>query len=231
LSETQKLLQTLIPFSEKLVEMSDSLSTLSKVFCGEDRAQTQRILREITGTEEAIDRDFEDIATRIMEVEFLNINPDYLLDVAKHLDLISDLLERTALLFEYLGEFRDTEVMELLTTPTAEINQITRGFVSCLKAISTDRKEVERICAEISEREKVVDGVRERFNAFAIQKMGLSEYRIWLKDIFGHLDQIADLSRDLSITFRVIASKLERQRLLNVKGSPKSPDRKKLAAL
>jgi CrcB protein len=50
-----------------------------------------------------------------------------------------------------------------------------------------------------------------------IRKMGASEYRIWLKALFGYLDQIADLSRDVAITFRVIASKLERQRLLNVK--------------
>jgi hypothetical protein len=68
----------------------------------------------------------------------------------------------------------------------------------------------------ISDRERVLDRIREQFNSLAV-KMGVSEYRIWLKDIFAYLDQIGDLSRDLTITFRVIATKLERQRLLNVK--------------
>ncbi len=116
-----------------------------------------------------------------------------------------------------MNGFSDSEVFELVTTATAEINQITIGFVKCLSFISDDRQKVTELCEVISDREKALDTIRERFNSYAIQKMGATEHRIWLKDIFGYLDQIADLSREATITFRVIAFKLERQRALNVK--------------
>jgi len=217
LSETTKLLQILLALSEKLVKMSNLLSTLSKAMGTDDGGYVNRIAHEITEVEETVDAVFDHAAAQIMEVEFLNVNPDYLLDVAKHFDVISDLIERCALLFQYLKGFSDSEVSELITTATAEINQIGLEFVECLKVLSDDRQKVTELCEIISAREKTLDALRERFNSYAIQKMGATEHRIWLKDIFGYLDQIADLSRDVTITFRVIASKLERQRLLNVK--------------
>ena len=217
MSETKKLLQVLLSLSQKLVKMSNLLSTLSKAMGTNDDSYVNRIAHEISDVEETVDITFDDAAAQIMEVEFLNVNPDYLLDVAKRFDLISDLIERCALLFQYLKGFSDTEVSELVTTATAEIDQIGLEFVECLKVLSDDRQKVTELCGIISAREKTLDHIRERFNSYAIQKMGATEHRIWLKDIFGILDQIADLSRDVTITFRVIASKLERQRLLNVK--------------
>lgn len=216
MSETTNLLRTLQSLSEKLVEMSNLLSILSKRIETDD-AEAGRLAHEISKIEETVDSAFESIATEIMGVEFLNVNPDYLLDVAKHFDLISDLIERCALLFPYLPRISDDEVFELVTTATYEISQISIEFVECLKILSNDKQKVTEICETISEREKALDSIRERFNSYAIRTMGATEYRIWLKDLFGYLDQIADLSRDVTITFRVIASKLERQRLLNVK--------------
>jgi len=216
LSETTKLVNALQSLSEKLVQMSNLLSILSKTIETNEN-DTNRLAHEITMVEETVDMAFEKVASEIMEVEFLNVNPDYLLDVAKHFDLISDLIERCALLFRYLPRISDNEIFELITTATYEINQITIEFVECLKSLSGDKQKVTELCETISEREKTLDSIRERFNSYAIQKMGATEHRIWLKDLFGYLDQIADLSRDVTITFRVIASKLERQRLLNVK--------------
>ena len=217
MSETTKLVIALQSLSEKLVEMSNLLSVLSKTI-ETNETDANQLAHDVTRVEETVDVAFERVAAEIMEVDFLNINPDYLLDVAKHFDLISDLIERCALLFRYLLHISDDEVFELITTATYEINQIMIEFVECLKSLSHDKEKVTELCEKISEREKVLDGIRERFNSYAIQKMGATEYRIWLKDLFGYLDQIADLSRDVTITFRVIASKLERQRLLNVKG-------------
>ena len=221
MSETHRLLELLISMAEKLVRMTNLLSNLSRVFDQKEDV-SQAIVRDISDVEGLVDGNFEDVAVRIMEVEFLNVNPDYLLDIAKHFDSISDLVERAALLFQHLTGFSEPEIIELLTTATAEITQIMSGLVNCMQLLATDRPEVEKICEVISEREKVIDGVRERFNSSIMQKIETFEHRIWLKDIFSHLDQIADLSRDLTITMRVVASKLEKQRLLNVKKIGKS---------
>jgi len=202
--------------AEKMVTMTNLLSVLSKQL-GESGGETiEQRVRQIADIEEVIDKLFEDAATQTMEVEFLNVNPDYLLDVAKHFDLMSDLIERCALLFQYLNEFSNGDIFELLTTATAEINQIMLDCVKCITVLADDRAKTEELCEIISDRERVLDRIREQFNSLAV-KMGVSEYRIWLKDIFSYLDQIGDLSRDLTITFRVIATKLEKQRLLNVK--------------
>lgn len=218
MSQTTTLIKALESLSDKLVQMSNLLSKLSNA-TETNENETNRIAHQITLVEETVDVAFEQIAAEIMEVEFLNINPDYLLDVAKHFDWISDLIERCALLFPYIHHIREDEVFEHVTTATSELNQITVEFVECLRTMTNDRQKVTELCETISEREKVLDGIRERFNSYAIRKMGATDYRIWLKDLFSYLDQIADLSRDVTITFRVIASKLERQRLLNVKAA------------
>ena len=216
MSETRRLLVLLQSMAEKMVTMTNLLSVLSKQL-GESGGETiEQRVRQIADIEEVIDKLFEDAATQTMEVEFLNVNPDYLLDVAKHFDLMSDLIERCALLFQYLNEFSNGDIFELLTTATAEINQIMLDCVKCITVLADDRAKTEELCEIISDRERVLDRIREQFNSLAV-KMGVSEYRIWLKDIFSYLDQIGDLSRDLTITFRVIATKLEKQRLLNVK--------------
>jgi uncharacterized protein Yka (UPF0111/DUF47 family) len=202
--------------AEKLVTMTTQLSALSKQLGESDGKTLEQRVRQIADVEESVDKMFEDAATQTMEVEFLNVNPDYLLDVAKHFDLMSDLIERCVLLFQYLNGFSNGDIFELLTTATVEINQIMLDCVHCISVLADDRSKTEELCEMISDRERVVDRIREQFNSLAV-KMGVSEHRIWLKDIFSYLDQIGDLSRDLTITFRVIATKLERQRLLNVK--------------
>jgi len=218
LSESARILAVLQSMAEKMVTMTNLLSVLSKQLGESDTKTLEQRVRQIADVEESVDRVFEDAATQTMEVEFLNVNPDYLLDVAKHFDLISDLIERCALLFQYLNEFSNGDIFELLTTATAEINQIMLSCVHCISVLADDRSKTEELCEMISDRERVLDRIREQFNSLAV-KMGVSEYRIWLKDIFSYLDQIGDLSRDLTITFRVIATKLERQRLLNVKNT------------
>ena len=120
-----------------------------------DDSYVNRIAHEISDVEETVDITFDDAAAQIMEVEFLNVNPDYLLDVAKRFDLISDLIERCALLFQYLKGFSDTEVSELVTTATAEIDQIGLEFVECLKVLSDDRQKVTELCGIISAGEDV----------------------------------------------------------------------------
>ena len=219
MTETGRLLLALQTMAEKLVMMTALLSTLSRQLEQQnDGRGLEETIRRITDIEENMDKLFEDAATQIMEVEFLNVNPDYLLDVAKHFDLISDLIERAALLFQYLNGFFNADISELLTTATAEINAITLDCTKCMSLLADERVKVEELCETIVEREAVLDSIREEFNSLAA-KMGTSEHRIWLKDIFGHLDQIGDESRDLTITFRVIATKLEKQRILNIKKS------------
>ena len=217
MSETKRLIDSLVPLANKIVEMSRELSLVCRAVEAKDEEKTRRLVLGITKIEESADSIFESSATQIMNVEFLNINPESLLDIARNLDKVSDLIERTALLFQYVGKLDDPEVLELLSAAAAQVGEIALGFVACLESLAEDRSGVERICEVISEREKAVDGIRERFNFHAIQRMGISEYRIWLKDIFSYLDQIADLAREMTIPLRVVATKLERQRTLAIK--------------
>ncbi len=81
MSETNRLLQVLLSLAEKLVKMSNLLSVLSNAMEANDVSSVSRLAREITEIEETVDVVFDDVATQIMEVEFLNVNSDYLLDV------------------------------------------------------------------------------------------------------------------------------------------------------
>ncbi|MDG6994475.1 MAG: DUF47 family protein [Nitrososphaerota archaeon] len=217
MSETTKLIGSIIDLSKKVVDTSSTLVSICKSLETGNATETERLILQVTKTEEEADSIFEDVAERIMSVEFLNINPDYLLDIAKHIDQISDIIERAALLFQYLGKFSDQEVIELLTDAATQVNKMTTEFVTCLSTIESGDKKVKDICDVISEREKAVDAVREKFNSYAVRSTGILEQRIWLKDIFSQLDQIADLGRDLSITLRVVGIKLEKQRTLTLK--------------
>jgi uncharacterized protein Yka (UPF0111/DUF47 family) len=213
LTQTSKILDLLNALAETLVKMSDDLSQIAENVIREEPAPKIRALvLNVTKKEEAADSMFEQAATEIMAVEFLNVNPDHLLDIAKHIDQISDLIERAALLFQYLTKFEDEEIGELLTSCAQQVRQITYEFARCLRVLDENENEVERICLVINDREKAVDSIREKFNAYAITKMGLSEHRIWMKDIFGYMDEIADVARELTITVRVVAKKLEKQR-------------------
>lgn len=219
MSETTKLIDSITELASKVVDTSSKLASICKSLERENQKETQQLVLQVTKTEEEADAIFEDVAERIMSVEFLNVNPDYLLDIAKQIDQISDMIERAALLFQYLGNFTDPETIELLTDAATQVNKMTNELVGCLRIIESGSEKVREICDVISDREKAVDAVREKFNSYAAQKTWNSEQRIWLRDIFGLLDQIADVGRDLSITLRVVGIKLEKQRTLTLKHS------------
>jgi uncharacterized protein Yka (UPF0111/DUF47 family) len=185
----------------------------------ESSIKIKELVRLISKSEEKSDAIFESVAEKIMSVEFLNINPDYLLDVAKYLDEISDLLERAALHFQYLGKFSDPEITVLLVDASIQIQKITQEIVECLKRVGAGSGNVRDLCEILSEREKAIDALREEFNSRMVSGVASLEQKIWLKDIFGNFDRIADLGRDLSILFRVIGIKLDKQRTLTLKQS------------
>ena len=196
------------------------LVTLCKTLESTESAiKIEGLVRSISKSEEKSDGIFETVAERIMSVEFLNVNPDYLLDVAKYLDEISDLLERAALHFQYLEKFSDPEITVLLVDASIQIQKITTEIVECLKRIGAGSGNVRDLCEILSEREKAIDALREEFNSRMVSGETSLEQKIWLKDIFGNFDRIADLGRDLSIAFRVIGIKLDKQRTLTLKQS------------
>ena len=175
------------------------------------------LISRLSKSEEKTDSIFETTAERIMTVEFLDIEPDYLLDIAKYIDQISDLIERGALQFQYLGKFSALDLAELLVDAAIQVQKITLEVSECLARLRSARGGVREICDLLSEREKAVDALREEFNSHVVSGAATLEQKIWLKDIFGNLDQIADIGRDLSIVFRVVDVKLNRQRTLSLK--------------
>ncbi len=193
--------------------MSGLLARVTAAIESRDELRTRKILADIIAREDKADSLFEDVATRIMEADLASeAESDRLLGIAKNLDRISDLIGRTALLFNYLSSFSSSEMFELLGAGTAQVNLISSDLMSVLRFLDKDPRKVREICGRVSGREKVLDGLRGRFNSYAIQKMGKSEYRIWLKDIFSHLDEIADTARDMTVTLRVTAIQVEKQR-------------------
>ncbi len=218
MSETVSLIEALQDLASNVVNTSTILVSLCKSLEADDpRNQITSLVRAITKSEEKTDSVFENTAEKIMTVEFLNINPDYLLDVAKYIDEISDLLERAALHFQYLGKFSDQDIMELLVDAASQVQKVTVQIVECLKILGTGIGNVRETSEILSEREKAVDALREEFNSLVVLREVTLDQKIWLKDIFGNFDQIADLGRDLSILFRVIGIKLDKQRTLTLK--------------
>jgi uncharacterized protein Yka (UPF0111/DUF47 family) len=216
LSETISLIEDLQNLAGNVAYTSTVLVTLCKALEADDaQVQIENLVRAITKSEEKTDSVFEVVAEKIMSVEFLNINPDYLLDVAKYIDEISDLLERAALHFQYLGKFSDQGVIELLVDAATQVQKIASQIVDCLKILGAGNASVRGVCDILSEREKAVDALREEFNSLMVSVT--LDQKIWLKDIFGNFDQIADIGRDLSILFRVIGIKLDKQRTLTIK--------------
>ena len=129
-----------------------------------------------------------------MSVEFLNLNPDYLLDIAKHVDEISDMIERAGLLFQYLGKFSDQEILVLLINTATQVQKITVDVVECLKRLTAGNfGGIKDTSDVLSGREKAVDALREEFNSLIVSsKTATIDQKIWLKEIFGNLDVIAE---------------------------------------
>ncbi len=173
-------------------------------------------LEEIRKAEETIDADFDKAATRIMDLEVFPVNPDYLLEVARELDRMSDLIERTAILLEWRRKLSGEE-SELLENAATQVALIAEGVSSVLEVLGKEDGEAERHCESIVQREKTVDQIRDRYYMIASKKGYDIEKRLWLTDVLGNLDVVADAARDLTITFLVISKKLETQRRLDIK--------------
>ncbi len=217
MSETAALIDSIRDLASSIVDTSTILVSVCKSLERTDQRETEKLIRKLSKSEERTDSIFEAVAERIMSVEFLNINPDYLLDIARHIDEISDSIERAALLFQYLGEITDQDLIELLIDAATQVQKITVEVVECSKRLSTGNGSVKEICDLVSEREKAVDALREEFNSHVVSGTATPDQKPWLKDIFGNFDRIADLGRDLSILFRVVGIKLEKQRTLTLK--------------
>jgi hypothetical protein len=128
------------------------------------------------------------------------------------------LIERAGLLFQYLGKFSDQDIFVLLDDATTQVQKITLDVVECLKRLVSGNCSIKDASDVLSEREKAVDALREEFNSSIVSsKTATIDQKIWLKELFGNLDEIADLGRDLGILFRVVGVKLEKQRTLTLK--------------
>jgi hypothetical protein len=92
--------------------------------------------------EETVAVAFGHVAWEIMKVELPTVNPDYILNVGKHFDLISELIETRALLFSCTRRLSEDELFELVTTATSEVNQIAMEFVKRLRPFLDTREPV-----------------------------------------------------------------------------------------
>jgi uncharacterized protein Yka (UPF0111/DUF47 family) len=223
LSETVSLIESIEGLSSSVVRSSNVLVTICKSLERNNQLDVGRLVHELSRSEERTDLIFETVAERIMSLEFLNINSDYLLDIAKYIDEISDLIERAGLLFQYLGRFSDQDLIVLLIEAAAQVQKITTGVTECLKELANESGAVREKSDLLSEREKAMDALREEFNSKIVSSGDelTVDQKIWMKEIFGNLDQVADVGRDLGILFRVVGVKLDKQRKLTLKQPPR----------
>jgi uncharacterized protein Yka (UPF0111/DUF47 family) len=223
LSETVSLIESIECLSSSVVRSSNFLVTICKSLERNNQLDVGRLVHELSRSEERTDLIFETVAERIMSLEFLNINSDYLLDIAKYIDEISDLIERAGLLFQYLERFSDQDLIVLLIEAAAQVQKITTGVTECLKELANESGAVREMSDLLSEREKAMDALREEFNSKIVSSGDelTVDQKIWMKEIFGNLDQVADVGRDLGILFRVVGVKLDKQRKLTLKQPPR----------
>lgn len=219
MSETVSLIEAIEGLAESVVQTSEVLVSICKSLERQE-SDIKSLVSDLSKSEEKSDSIFESVAEQIMSVEFLNVNPDYLLDIARQIDGISDLIERAGLLFQYLGNFSDQEILALLNDVSIQIQKIIIDVIECLKRLESGEGNVNDFTEILSEREKAVDALREELNSRLVTDNEITiEQKIWLKEIFADLDQIADLGRDLGIVFRVVGVKLQKQRTLTLKNS------------
>lgn len=219
MSETVSLIEAIEGLAESVVQTSEVLVLICKSLERQE-SDIKSLVSDLSKSEEKSDSIFESVAEQIMSVEFLNVNPDYLLDIARQIDGISDLIERAGLLFQYLGNFSDQEILALLNDVSIQIQKIIIDVIECLKRLESGEGNVNDFTEILSEREKAVDALREELNSRLVTDNEITiEQKIWLKEIFADLDQIADLGRDLGIVFRVVGVKLQKQRTLTLKNS------------
>lgn len=209
--------------TEGLLTMTEGVSRLAAEMLGLVRAlpdtsdlEIRQRLDEIRGIEQKVDAAFEESATEIMDLEVFPVNPDYFLETARQLDKMSDLMERTSLLLEVKHGLNDEE-LELLESAASQVQEIAANISACISNLGRDHVQVEELCGIIVQREEAVDQISDHYNRISSKKGYAIEKWVWLKEILGNLDTIADISRDLTITLRVISNKLEKQSRLDVK--------------
>ncbi|MDE1852776.1 MAG: DUF47 family protein [Thaumarchaeota archaeon] len=202
--------------ADSIVRLSDSMLKLVLSLPDVTERGIQQGLDEIKRIEEDIDSAFEESATKIMDLEIFPVNPDYFLDVARQLDKISDLMERTSLLLEGRRSLSNEE-SELLESAASQVQTIAQNISACMSDLGKNSASVRQSCETIAEREKAVDQINLHYNRISAKEGYKMEKRIWLKEVLGNLDMIADVARDLTISFRVISNKLEKQGRLDVK--------------
>ncbi len=178
--------------------------------------EVQRRLKAIQATEGEVDAAFDESATLIMGLEIFPVNPDYFLQIARELDRMSDLIERTCLLLEWRHSLNEEE-SELLESAASQVRQLAEDISGCMENLGKNKESVERGCAVVVEREKTVDQIMGHYTRLSSRKGYEIEKRLWLTDVLGNLDTVADGARDLTITVRVISEKLEKQSRLDVK--------------
>jgi uncharacterized protein Yka (UPF0111/DUF47 family) len=199
-----------------IAEMARKLLGLVKSLPDASDAQVQSTIGDIRKVEEGVDASFDRAATGIMDLELFPVNPDYLLEIARELDRVSDLIERTSLRLEWRRRITDEE-SELLQSAATQVEQLTENISSVVSALGRDDNLVDRQSEIIVQREKAVDQIRDHYYRISSKKGYDMEKRLWLTDVLGNLDVVADMARDLTITFRVVSKKLDTQRRLDVK--------------
>jgi uncharacterized protein Yka (UPF0111/DUF47 family) len=210
LSGVPGVVEGLAEIAGGLVEMSDRLWKLTKGLSQKDIHNLLEGIDDVGSLADDVDDAFQRSATAIMALESLPVNPDYFLEIAKQLDRMADLLERAALLTQTRPSMKD-EISELLESAIGQSYQIAVDLLTCLRALEKNRAQVEKICEVIGERERAVDSIREHFDVVAACMPDSLELRLWMKDVLGNVDQMADHARDVSITMRAVALRLERQ--------------------
>lgn len=202
--------------ADRVALLADQFQRLTSSLPQMTEQELRRGLNGIKDVEQSVDVAFEKSATEIMDLEVFPVDSDYFLEIAKQLDRMSDLLERSALLLDkrHKLERDDSELLENAATQVYEIAQNVR---ECISGLGSDPAKVKELCEVIGEREKAVDRIRDHYNEFSLQEGYALEKRLWLKEVLGNMDLIADIARDLTITLRVVSGKLDRQARFDVK--------------
>src|SRR5579863_6966903 len=123
--------------TDGIERLADETLLLLRSFPSMKTEEFSRVLIGVRRIEEGVDAAFDRAATRIMNLEVFPVNPDYFLDMARGLDRISDLLERTALHLEWQKDLDDVET-ELLTSAASQIQQMTEDISSCIANLGKD---------------------------------------------------------------------------------------------
>lgn len=206
----------LLLMTDGIIKLTEGMLELVRSLPKTSEQDLQKKLSEIRLIEEDVDSAFDQSASLIMDLEVFPIDPGHFIQIARELDRMSDLIERTCLLLEWRRSLDDEE-SELLESAASQIRQLAEDTSTCVENLRKDKASVDRVCAVIVEREKEVDRIMGHYTRVSSRKGYEIEKRLWLAEVLGNLDTVADGARDLTITFRVITNKLDKQNRLDIK--------------